>query len=104
MTNINDFGVNYLVQTLPFGGVKDSGSGRFAGPEGLRECCLLKSVTVDCFPFSTVIPEPLLYPVTRSGALFSKNLTTFTYSTSALGQLSGILGMIKALVYPDNEG
>lgn len=31
MININDFGVNYLCQSLPFGGVKASGFGRFAG-------------------------------------------------------------------------
>lgn len=49
------------MQSLPFGGVKDSGYGRFAGPEGLRACCLLKSVTVDRFPkiMGTVVPGPL---------------------------------------------
>lgn len=49
------------MQSLPFGGVKDSGYGRFAGPEGLRACCLLKSVTVDRFPkiMGTVVPAPL---------------------------------------------
>lgn len=49
------------LQSLPFGGVKDSGYGRFAGPEGLRACCLLKSVTVDRFPkiMGTVVPAPL---------------------------------------------
>lgn len=34
MFTVNDFGVNYLIQSLPFGGVKESGFGRFAGPEG----------------------------------------------------------------------
>ena len=28
MSNVNDFGVNYLCQSLPFGGVKGSGLGR----------------------------------------------------------------------------
>jgi acyl-CoA reductase-like NAD-dependent aldehyde dehydrogenase len=33
------FACGYLNQGLPFGGVKASGSGRFAGPEGeLRSC------------------------------------------------------------------
>ena len=40
MFTANDFGVNYLVQSLPFGGVNESGFDRFAGPEGLRACCL----------------------------------------------------------------
>ena len=36
MTTINDFAANYLVQSMPFGGVGESGFGRFAGIEGLR--------------------------------------------------------------------
>merc|ERR1719502_2062083 len=31
MVNINDFGINYLCQSLPFGGCKISGFDRFAG-------------------------------------------------------------------------
>ena len=42
MCNINDFAVNYLCQSLPFGGVKISGFDRFAGPEGLRGNCLVR--------------------------------------------------------------
>jgi len=64
MVNENDFGVNYLCQSLPFGGTKDSGSDRFAGIEGLRACCLMKSVTQDRFwMLRTRIPKPLQYPV-----------------------------------------
>jgi hypothetical protein len=52
--------VNYLVQALPFGGVKYSGFDRFAGPEGLKACCLMKSVVIDKVPFiKTTIPTPL---------------------------------------------
>jgi len=48
-------------QSLPFGGVKDSGFGRFAGVEGLRACCLVKSVVEDrWWPFiKTKIPKPI---------------------------------------------
>lgn len=31
MVNVNDFGINYLCQSLPFGGMKISGFDRFAG-------------------------------------------------------------------------
>lgn len=64
MCNINDFGVNYLCQSLPFGGVKISGFDRFAGIEGLRGCCLVKAVTTDKLAaMKTTIPPPLQYPI-----------------------------------------
>jgi len=50
-----------ILQSLPFGGVKDSGFGRFAGIEGLRACCLVKSVVEDrWWPYvKTKIPKPI---------------------------------------------
>ncbi|CAM9454382.1 unnamed protein product [Ascophyllum nodosum] len=98
MTNINDFGVNYLVQALPFGGVKDSGYGRFAGPEGLRACCLVKSVTVDRFPkiMGTVVPAPLQYPVTKSGPRFAASMTRMFYCDSLMDKLRAVVELIKA--------
>ena len=64
VVSVNDFAVTYAVQ-LPFGGVKGSGYGRFAGEEGLRGICNIKSVTRDRFPglISTSIPRALDYPI-----------------------------------------
>lgn len=47
MTTINDFATSYMNQSLPFGGVKESGFDKFAGVEGLRGLCLAKSVCED---------------------------------------------------------
>jgi acyl-CoA reductase-like NAD-dependent aldehyde dehydrogenase len=47
MTSINDFAATYMAQSLPFGGVKESGFDRFAGVEGLRGMCLPK-VSAHC--------------------------------------------------------
>ena len=47
MTSINDFGSTYMCQSLPFGGVKDSGFDCFAGIEGLRGLCVPKAVCQD---------------------------------------------------------
>eukprot|EP00904_Undaria_pinnatifida_P006431 jgi/Undpi1/2918/HiC_scaffold_14.g06295.m1 len=98
MTNVNDFGVNYL--SLPFGGVKDSGYGRFAGPEGLRACCLLKSVTVDRFPkiMGTVVPAPLQYPVAKSSTRFAASMTRMFYCTSLMDKLFAVIELIKASI------
>lgn len=64
MVSVNDFGVYYAVQ-LPFGGRDGSGYGRFAGEEGLRGLCNVKSICEDRWPglISTAIPAALDYPV-----------------------------------------
>ena len=64
MTNLNDFGVNYLCQSLPFGGVNASGFDRFAGIEGIRGCCNMRAVTSDKVTgVRTNIPPSLQYPI-----------------------------------------
>ncbi|KAF1962960.1 aldehyde dehydrogenase-like protein [Byssothecium circinans] len=69
MIAVNDFAVTYMVQ-LPFGGVKGSGYGRFAGKEGLRSLCNQKSVTRDRWPslVKTSIPPPMDLPLKGKGA------------------------------------
>lgn len=47
MVTVNDYGVSYLVQGLPFGGCKYSGFGRFNGPEGLRGFAREQTVVSD---------------------------------------------------------
>ena len=50
MTVINDYGVAYMMQALPFGGVGVSGFGRINGREGLRACCYAKAIVDDRIP------------------------------------------------------
>jgi len=97
MFTVNDFGVNYLIQSLPFGGVKDSGFGRFAGPEGLRACCLERSVVEDrIWGVRTSIPPAISYPIEVGRALpFAMGLLKMFYCEGILDKLRGIVALIK---------
>jgi acyl-CoA reductase-like NAD-dependent aldehyde dehydrogenase len=97
MCCINDFGSNYLVQSLPFGGVGESGFGRFAGVEGLRALCLERSILIDRIPgVRTTIPPPIKYPIDKAKGLpFAKSLIQLFYNESLVGKIKGIIGLIK---------
>jgi|UPI000581A2C7 acyl-CoA reductase-like NAD-dependent aldehyde dehydrogenase len=97
MLCINDFGSNYLVQSLPFGGVKESGFGRFAGIEGLQAMCLERSILVDRIPgIKTTIPPPINYPIDKQKGLpFAASLIQLFYNESIIGKIKGIFGLIK---------
>jgi acyl-CoA reductase-like NAD-dependent aldehyde dehydrogenase len=97
MCCINDFGSNYLVQSLPFGGVKDSGFGRFAGPEGLQALCLERAILTDRIPgVKTTIPSSLTYPIDNmKGLAFADSLIQLFYNESWIGKIRGIFGLIK---------
>jgi acyl-CoA reductase-like NAD-dependent aldehyde dehydrogenase len=98
MVAVNDFAVYYAVQ-LPFGGVRGSGYGRFAGEEGLRGLCNIKSVCEDRFGWlgvRTGIPPPMQYPVANQ-----RNSWRFAHGVVEVGygepprKVRGLLGMLK---------
>lgn len=94
MSSINDFAATYMAQSLPFGGVKESGFDRFAGVEGLRGMCLPKAVAEDRWPFSTAIPPVLQYPVKPRAFDFVTSLVWMFYAPSLMGNAKGLLGLI----------
>jgi acyl-CoA reductase-like NAD-dependent aldehyde dehydrogenase len=96
MCAVNDLGgCTYMSQTLPFGGLKKSGYDRFAGPEGLRGLCSIKSVCEDKFSFiRNAIPPPMHYPATGVGHRFAQGLINMFYNTSLIGNLGGLLNVI----------
>ncbi|RVW39949.1 Aldehyde dehydrogenase 22A1 [Vitis vinifera] len=99
MAAINDFASTYMCQSLPFGGVKDSGFGRFAGIEGLRACCLVKSVVEDrWWPFiKTKIPKPIQYPVADNGFEFQESLVEALYGLNVWDRLRALVHVLKML-------
>lgn len=80
MVAINDFAAFYAVQ-LPFGGVKGSGYGRFAGEEGLRGLCNAKSVCRDRVGWAvkTAIPKGLDYPMRETAWEMGKGVVELGY-------------------------
>jgi len=95
-TTINDFGLIYMAQELPFGGIKHSGFGRMNGRDGLRSCCNAKAVVADRFPVhqaNKMYPVgPKTYPMIRSAirAIYGTDLgRRFAGVKGAIGQLLG---------------
>lgn len=103
---VNDFASNYMCQSLPFGGVKHSGFGRFGGVEGLRACCLVKSVVEDrWWPFiKTKIPKPIQYPVAENGFEFQESLVEALYGLSIWDRLQALVNVLKMLTEQNSTG
>lgn len=85
-------------QSLPFGGVRGSGYGRFAGPEGLRAVCNPKSYVVDRWPtlIATSIPPVVDYPINRPARswAFTSGLVELMYGDGLQRRASGIWKLI----------
>ncbi|KAK4187297.1 hypothetical protein QBC35DRAFT_498965 [Podospora australis] len=99
MIAVNDFGATYAVQ-LPFGGIAGSGYGRFAGEEGLRGLCNVKSVCEDRFVWvgiRTSIPPPMRYPVPdqERSWRFAKGVVETGYAAGVAGKVGGVLSILK---------
>lgn len=99
MCNVNDFATNYLCQSMPFGGTRDSGIDRFAGIEGLRGCCLTQSVTRDRFPFlRTTIPRNIKYPVLDNAFEFCSELNEMFYASNWLSRVDNLRNIVIMLL------
>ena len=91
-TCINDWALMYMVQDLPFGGVKGSGFGRLNGREGLRACTNVKSVIEDRLPIHRAIElfpgRHYDYDVTREGVrlLYAQGVGKKVDALVALGK------------------
>ncbi|KAI1504988.1 Aldehyde/histidinol dehydrogenase [Biscogniauxia marginata] len=95
---VNDFAAYYAVQ-MPFGGAGGSGHGRFAGEEGLRGLCNLKSVCEDRLGWlglRTAIPPPVRYPVPSqgAGARFTRAVVGVGYGITLREKAGALWGVV----------
>lgn len=95
-TCINDFGLCYLNQDLPFGGVKYSGYGRMNGRDGLRAYTNPKAVLTDRFPFQV---PPKLYPVKPGDYEKARQTIRFLYANGAGAKLAELLSLIRLSLF-----
>ncbi|KAI1427417.1 Aldehyde/histidinol dehydrogenase [Xylaria sp. FL1777] len=98
---VNDFAVFYAIQ-LPFGGVAGSGYGRFAGEEGLRGLCNLKSVCEDrlgALGVRTAIPAPARYPVASQerGWRFTRGVVGVGYGLTLADKFWAVVDILRNL-------
>ena len=101
MLACNDYATCYMCQSLPFGGLKESGFGKFAGVEGLRGCCIAKSVVDDRLSlFRTVMPAQVRYPVSDVAYPFFKAILGLFYGHSLRAKASALLALLGCLVAP----
>lgn len=96
-TCINDYGLCYLNQNLPFGGVKYSGYGRMNGRDGLRAYTNHKAVLSDRLPLNV---PPKLYPVQPGDFQAALNTVRFLYSGSLRARLSALVRLIVTKIKP----
>ena len=92
-TSINDFGLCYLNQDLPFGGIKYSGFGRMNGRDGLRAYTNAKAVLSDRFPVA--IPQRL-YPVGERDYATARNGIRLMFATGLRARIRSLWAVVRA--------
>lgn len=93
-TSVNDFGLTYMAQDLPFGGVKGSGFGRLNGKLGLRACTNQKAVLEDRLPLHA---PTRLYPVGRLDYALARSTIRTLYSPRVADRASAALSLARTL-------
>lgn len=98
MAAINDWGLSMGVQSLPCGGVKISGFGKFNGPEGLRDFCYQKSLVTDRFRFIVPPPSALFFPSPEGVHLFVEEFIRILHGRTVLDKAVAVSNLLKKIL------
>lgn len=95
MTVVNDYGLAYMIQSLPFGGVGLSGFGRINGKEGLRACCNEKAMVTDRVRLGGGVA---VYPIRKSTFGLTESAIGLIYSRGAGAKVKAAASLVKNLI------
>ena len=92
--SMNDFGLTYMAQDLPFGGVRGSGFGRLNGREGLRACTNPRAVLEDRLPLHFASK---VFPVGEHDYDTFRGVVRTLYGEGVQGRLAGLRDLVGTL-------
>ena len=95
MTVVNDYGLAYMIQSLPFGGVGRSGFGRINGREGLRACSNEKAVVTDRLPLGGGVS---VYPIVAGTYPLVRSAIGMIYAPGALNKARAAVAAVRNVV------
>ncbi|MCC6808017.1 MAG: aldehyde dehydrogenase family protein [Deltaproteobacteria bacterium] len=95
MAVVNDYGLGYMMQSAPFGGLRVSGFGRINGREGLRACTAEKTVVTDRIPMNKSVG---FYPISAITFPLVRDVTTLLYAGSLGARLSALASAAKTVL------
>ncbi len=94
MTVVNDYGIAYMVQAAPFGGLRISGFGKINGKEGLRACTNAKTTVLDRLPIHASMS---MYPVKHATYPLLEGAATMIYGGSLKTRWAGVRKVVRSL-------
>ncbi len=100
-TCINDFGLCYMVQDLPFGGAKSSGFGRLNGRDGLRACTNIKATLSDRLPIHRT---HRLFPVRQGDYDLALDTIRLIYDKRIARRVAALAEIIKHTLTRSRRG
>lgn len=83
-----------MMQSAPFGGVRQSGFGRINGREGLRACCNEKTVGTDRLPIRQAAS---CYPIKKATFPLLQDVISVVHGRGPATRMKGIVGLAKNL-------
>jgi acyl-CoA reductase-like NAD-dependent aldehyde dehydrogenase len=95
MSVVNDYGLAYMIQALPFGGVGLSGFGKINGKEGLRACCNEKAMVTDRVRLSSGVA---VYPIRPSTFGVASSVIELIYADGATKKARAAFRAAKSLL------